>query len=159
MTRKVFFSFQFKNDIFRVNQVRKINQFQETNEFHDHATHEKIMCESDVKIKRWIDNQLNGASVTCVLIGSNTSQSKWVRYEIRRSIEMKKGILGIYIHNIKDKYGMVSPKGNNPFDDLKVGGILLSKTCKVYNPFADAYNFIRNNISQWIEDAAKKVGR
>ena len=63
MARRVFFSFKFDDDIFRVNTVRKINQFETSNEFHDHASHEKVMRESDENIKRWINNQLNAEPV------------------------------------------------------------------------------------------------
>lgn len=48
---------------------------------------------SDENIKRWINEQLKGASVTVVLIGYKTSESKWVQYEIMESISDRKGLL------------------------------------------------------------------
>tara|TARA_R110000744_G_scaffold355282_1_gene461798 strand:+ start:352 stop:582 length:231 start_codon:yes stop_codon:yes gene_type:complete len=76
MARKVFFSFKFKEDNWRVGQIRNIGQFEITNEFYDHAEYEKIKLQNEFTIKRWINKQLNGASVTCVLIGEKTHVSK-----------------------------------------------------------------------------------
>ncbi len=39
---------------------------------------------------------MDGTSVTCVLIGSQTANSRWVKYEIEQSIEKGNGLLGIY---------------------------------------------------------------
>ena len=46
-------------------------------------------------IRSKIREQLNGVSVTVVLIGQNTANSEWVDYEIRASLEQGKGIIGI----------------------------------------------------------------
>ncbi|MGJ7523366.1 TIR domain-containing protein [Variovorax sp. LT1P1] len=44
-------------------------------------------------MQTWIDNQLNGTSVTVVLVGANTHKSKWVKYEIDQSIARGNGLL------------------------------------------------------------------
>ena len=49
--------------------------------------------EGDAAIKAWIDQQLHGTSVTAVLIGSHTCSSKYVQYEIDKSIERGNGLL------------------------------------------------------------------
>ena len=68
-----------------------------------------------------------------------------------------KGILGIHIHNLKDKNGIQTTKGKNPFDGKSVNGISLSSVIKSYDPpgnrSEDIYAYIANNISKWIEDA------
>lgn len=46
-------------------------------------------------IRHCIEEKMRGTSVTVVLIGSRTHTSEWVDYEIRRSIEDGKGLLGI----------------------------------------------------------------
>ncbi|WP_350355642.1 TIR domain-containing protein [Serratia symbiotica] len=46
-----------------------------------------------------------GTSVTVVLIGATTNQSKWVKYEIDQSIEHGNGILTIDISKIADLKG------------------------------------------------------
>ena len=68
----------------------------------DAADFEAIKKEGDAAIRRWIDNQLKGTSVTVVLVGSKTCNSRWVKYEIEKSEEEGKGLLGIDISKIKD---------------------------------------------------------
>lgn len=54
-----------------------------------------------------------------VLIGSQTASRHWVKYEIQRAYELNKGIVGVYIHEMEDRYGSQSTKGVNPFDKIK----------------------------------------
>lgn len=42
-------------------------------------------------------------SCLVVLVGEKTSGRKWINYEIQKEYELKKGIVGIYIHDLKDK--------------------------------------------------------
>ena len=105
MARRVFFSFHYDRDIFRVSQVRNsgvvTSKYQESG-FIDHASWESLKKQGDEAIKRWINGQLDGASVTVVLIGAETYGRQWVGYEIQRSIEQGKGMLGIYINRLID---------------------------------------------------------
>lgn len=176
MIRKVFFSFRFQDDIFRVNQVRNMGQFETVNNFNDHAEYEKLKHQTDGVIKKWIDKQLHGASVTCVLIGTKTHTSKWVDYEIRKSIELGKGVFGIYIHNLKDQNGSYSQKGKNPIDKPYIRFITnrsfnttteeffftqneLQAYEPTHNSYITAYQSIKRNLVHWIENAAKQAGR
>lgn len=113
--RRVFFSFDW-DDVWRVNQVRHswVTRGNSKAGFADAADIEKVKKQSDKAIRKWIDKQLKGKSVTCVLIGSKTNKSKWVRYEIEKSIEQKKGLLGILIHDLKDVAGETDARGANP---------------------------------------------
>lgn len=104
--RRVFFSFDW-DDVWKANQVRNswvTKGNYESAGFVDAADIEKVKRYTDDAIKRWIDKQLNGTSVTCVLIGSQTSNSKWVNYEIQESIKKENGLLGVYIHNIRSLF-------------------------------------------------------
>ena len=56
-------------------------------------------------------------SVTCVLIGSKTDKSKWVKYEIEKSIKEKKGLLGVFIHKLKNSNHKTDKKGTNLLED------------------------------------------
>jgi len=127
MARRVFFSFHYERDVWRANVVRnswvtKGNYIEAG--FIDSAEFEKIKKKGDQAIKKWIDEQLEGTSVTVVLIGAETYLRKWVRYEIIKSFDRGNGLLGVYIHNIKDKNGKVDLKGPNPFDYV---GVLIDK--------------------------------
>jgi hypothetical protein len=74
MARKVFFSFHYKNDVWRANQIRNSWVTKDNKEaagFIDAADFEKVEKEGEDAIKRWISKQLDGTSVTVVLIGSD----------------------------------------------------------------------------------------
>lgn len=124
MARRVFFSFHFERDIWRVGQVRNswlTKPDRESAGYWDKAKYEEVKKKGDDAIRRWIDNSLSGTSVTVVLIGAETSQRKWVRYEIQKSHRQGNGILGIYIHNIKNVLGQKDQKGNNNFGEIASG--------------------------------------
>lgn len=146
MARHVFFSFKHE-DVSRAMVVRNswVTQGKQSAGFIDAADFEKVKRQGDAAIKRWIDGQLNGTSVTVVLVGQHTCSSRWVKYEIEKSIAIGNGLLGVDISKIKDFQGNVSdrcgqlPKGY-PF-------YLWNKN--------DGYK----NMGDWIEKAAKAVGR
>lgn len=144
--RHVFFSFKYL-DVSRAMVVRNswVAQGRKAAGFIDAADFEKIKRQGDIAIKRWIDGQLENTSVTVVLVGEHTCDSRWVKYEITKSIKRGNGLLGIDISRIKDFNGKMSercgqiPKGY-PF-------YLWNKN--------DGYN----NMGDWIEEAAKQAGR
>lgn len=116
MARKVFFSFHYGLDITRANVVRNswLTKDKGTAGFIDASLWEEAKAKNDAAIKKLIDDQMVGTTVTAVLIGSSTSNRTYVQYEIAKSIERGNGLLGIHIHNIKDLSGNVAPKGLNP---------------------------------------------
>lgn len=104
MARRVFFSFHFERDIFRVNQVRNCNVVAGVDRagFYDHSEYEEAKRKGEQEVKRLIRAKLEGTSVTIVLIGSETAARPYVQYEIEQSIARKNGLLGIRIHHLKD---------------------------------------------------------
>jgi hypothetical protein len=163
LARRVFFSFHYDRDVRRVVQVRNswvVRAKGEAQPFMDKADWEKIKRTGDAAVERWIDAQLSGTSVTVVLIGAMTYHRKWVRYEIKRSYERGNGIVGIFIHNIKDPVTGVDRIGNNPLDhwSVKMNGRDVSLAA-IY----PTYDWVRHdgyaNLSAWIEDAAREAGR
>lgn len=90
-----------------------------------------------------------------------TAGRKWINYEIEKSWNSGKGLVGIYIHNLKDKDGNQSTKGRNPFDNFVVGndGKKLSSVVRAYDPpcttSKDVYTHIKQHIEQWVEEAIK----
>ena len=103
MQRKVFFSFHY-NDITRANIVRNSDvisrHYQTGVRFYDKSLWEEAKKQGPLAIKRMINGALNGSSVTCVLIGQETWQRPWVRYEILKSMARGNGILGVQIHDV-----------------------------------------------------------
>ena len=163
MARKAFFSFHYKNDVWRANQVRNSWVTKENTEaagFVDAADFEKVEKEGEDAIKRWITKQLEGTSVTVVLIGSDTSNRPYVKYELQKSYAKGNGMLGIYIHKQKDKDGNTSTKGSNQFGEIGKDSngksVYFSSDYPCYD-WVDDDGY--NNIGKWIEAAAKKAGR
>lgn len=133
MTRNVFYSFHYTPDCFRAAQIRNIGVVAGNKPASDNDW-ETVKKGGDDAIKKWIDGQLNGKSCAVVLIGTNTAGRKWINYEIKKAWDEKKGVVGVYIHRLKDLDGNQSNKGNNPFDKFNVNGTSLSSIVKAYNP-------------------------
>src|SRR5262245_54463614 len=119
MARRVFFSFHYDNDILRVGQIRNSGIVLATGDtsagFIDSASWESVKKQGDAAIKKWIDNELGGTSVTVVLIGSQTANRPWINYEIKESVGRGNGLLGVYIHSVLDLNRRTDAKGENPF--------------------------------------------
>ncbi len=145
--RKVFFSFKYKDDVSRAMVVRNswVTQGKEAAGFIDEADFEKVKRQGDTAIKHWIDSQLKGTSVTVVLVGQRTCNSRWIKYEIRKSIEIGNGLLGIDVSKINDLQGNTSKR---------CGEIPKGYPFYLWNR-DDGYN----NMGDWIEKAAKQAGR
>lgn len=160
MARRVFYSFHYLLDNWRASQVRNIGVVEGNKPATDNEW-ESIKSKGDKDIQKWIDKQLRGRSCTVVLIGEKTAGRKWIKYEIKKSWNDGKGVLGIYIHNLKDCYEEKANKGRNPFEDFKMDkdGKKLSSIVKAYNPpytnSKSVYDYISKNLSDWIEEAIK----
>jgi hypothetical protein len=100
---------------------------------------------------------MSGRSCTIVLIGSDTANRKWIDYEIKKTWNDGKGLLGIYIHNLKDNDGNQASKGSNPFNGFSVNGTSLKSIVNAHDPGRSTskgtYSQIKDNIEDWIEEA------
>ena len=146
MTRRGFFSFKYK-DVSRAMIVRNswVTQGKEAAGFIDAADFEEVKRKGDTAIKNWIDSQLKGTSVTVVLVGEKTCSSRWVKYEIEKSIEIGNGLLGIDVSKIKDFQGNTSDR--------------CGKIPNGYNFYLWNNDEGYKNMGDWIEKAAKDAGR
>ncbi len=163
MTRRAFFSFHYETDVWRANIVRNswvTKPDTEAAGFVDAADFEEVKKGGDAAIKRWIDKQLEGTSVTVVLIGSETSNREYVKYELQKSYQKGNGMLGIYIHQLKDRNGNTSSKGSNMFGEI---GKDANGNAVYFSNEYTCYDWIDNNgysnLGSWIVSAAKKAGR
>ena len=161
MPRRVFYSFHYGADNWRASQIRNMGVIEGNSPTTDNDW-EKLKRGGTGAIKRWIDRQLYGRSCTIVLIGTHTAGRKWVNYEIQQSWNARKALLGIYIHNLKDRHGHKAEKGANPFLNFTVEGTCMSKIVPVHDPFAifsSTYDEIKENLAQWIEEAVEERSR
>ena len=150
--RKVFFSFHYERDVWCAGQVRNCDvvrkKYERKGRFLDKANWEKLKKSGDAAIKRWINDQLHGTSVTVVLIGAKTSERRWVKHEIEESVTKGNKLLGIRIHNMKDQYGSTDSRGDIPLGDKYK-----------YTVYDWVYSNGRDNIGDWIENATKAIKR
>ncbi|SEA62911.1 TIR domain-containing protein [Leifsonia sp. 21MFCrub1.1] len=156
MTRRVFFSFRYSLDAWRVAQVKNMGvvegqQLLTANEWED------VAGGGDAEIQKWIDQEMSGKSCNVVLIGASTAGRKWVNYEFTKAWNDGKGVVGIRIHNLADSSGNTTTAGLNPFAGFALGDEKFDEVVKVYNPAgstsADVYKTISDNIESWVEEA------
>ena len=158
LARRVFYSFHFGNDIFRANVVRNTWTF-ESPPVVDPAGWEEIKRGGDREIQSWIDKAMSGCGVTVVLIGQETAHRRWVQYEIAKSYDDKKGVIGICLRGIKDfDQKSFSDPGPNPWAATRntYGGKYLIPNYPIYSW---KHNNGRENFESWVERAATQAGR
>jgi len=158
MVRRCYYSFHYKPDATRASQVRNIGSVEGNRPATDNDW-EAITKGDDEAIKKWIAEQMNGRSCTIVLAGTNTANRKWINHEIVESWDAGMGVVGIYIHGLKDLNGNISTKGYNPFDYITHGTTnkMLSSIVKCYNPVGtnskDRYAWITKYLANAVEEA------
>lgn len=147
MARRVFFSFHYKNDVWRSNTVRNSGTFegQAAAGFYDASLWESAKAKGDDALRRLINDGLKGTSVTAVLIGAETAQRRWVNYEIDKSLERGNGLLGVYIDQLKDRDGRTARRGAVP-KRLREEG-------------APVYEWDHQRFGAWVENAAHRAGK
>lgn len=121
MAKRVYFAFHYQDVIdFRANVVRKHNFLGgvEVAGYYDHSIWETAKNTNPLALKRLINGELEGTSVTAILIGTHTWARRWVRYEIMKSFARGNKVIGIHINGIADKNQIKKPLGPNPFDNL-----------------------------------------
>ena len=102
---------------------------------------------------------MDGRTCTVVLVGKDTANRKWINYEIVKSWDDGRGVVGIYIHGLKNFAGEVSTQGANPFDYIThgVSKKKLSSIVKCYNPAGstskERYAWIEKYLADAIEEA------
>jgi hypothetical protein len=145
MAKRVFFSFHYQDVIdFRANVVRNhwlTKPDRQSAGFFDSSIWEDAKKTSDLALKRLINSGLKNTSNTCVLVGSETFNRRWVSYEIMKSLEVGNHIFCVHINSIKGKNQKTKPHGENPLYYL---GFSFSDDGKKVN----LHDFINN---KWIK--------
>ena len=154
---QVFFSFHFDHNAWRASQVRNMGKVDDSSTFSDNDW-EKVRNESELSIKRWINSQLQMRSCLVVLVGAHTSERKWVNYEIKKAMELHKGIVGIRINKLKNALRQQDLEGANPFfyiltkDSHRLSNYV-TLFDSAYSSSDYVYSDISNHIGNLIEEA------
>lgn len=149
----VFYSFHFDNDAMRVQQVRNIGMI-EDNAPVSVSDWENIRRKGEAAIRKWIDDTMAYRRCVVVLVGSETADRRWVRYEIEKAWNDHRGLFGIYVHNLKCPRTGTCRQGSNPFSAIKMdNGRLMSDYVSCHDPGANAYGTIARNMQSWVDAA------
>ncbi len=100
----------------------------------DESVWNEAVGKGEAHTKKLIEKGIIFSDVAIFLVGAKTFQSKWVQFAFEVSRAKQKGILGIYLPN---------QMAEGPVNWLTNKGI-------------SVYHWDSNNISNWIETAAKK---
>ena len=146
---QVFFSFEYNKDAWRAFQVRNISTA--CNSIVPDCAWKEVRVKSDTAIKKWIDDQIALCDCVVVLIGTTTAYRKWVLYEIEKAYELDKGLVGIYIHKIRNLVGDRTGKGKNPFD------CVLTHNGEKLSDYVVCYDSPRMSSQAVCEDIAAKL--
>lgn len=154
---QVFFSFEYNVDNWRASQIKQMGVVDDSSTFSSNEW-EKVKRNSDSAIKQWIDSQMAQRSCCVVLVGTTTYTRKWVDYEIQHAMDLHKGIVGVYLHGLKDINGKQAWKGKNPFDlFFTTENNFLSDYVQCYDSPAiissDVYRDIEQKLPDLIQDA------
>jgi hypothetical protein len=117
--RMTYFAFDF-DDLMRVNNVRMNGKIgprvmKNSRGFLDRSVWEASKAYTDRGLRLMMQQVSSRSSVVCVLIGSNTWMSRWVRYEIALSVINERGLVAMDLNGINhsDQTGP-DPLGAHP---------------------------------------------
>jgi len=154
---QVFFSFDFGEDLWRASIVRNRWITDPAAAGGAFWSPEFISGRppSGSALLRLVEEEVRGADVVVVLIGERTATCGHVRSAIRLAAELGRGLFGIYIDHITDRYGWPGRRGPNPFETVTLpggGDEPLSKRVRTYDWTADGGV---EHLSDWISEAAR----
>lgn len=115
---------------------------------------ETIENQGPEAVQKWIDDQMKYKRAVVVLIGKQTAQRPWVKYEIETAWAEGKPLLGIKIHGISSM-GSVDTEGANPFDTADVPSHLIPVFDPTKRDWAGnidskaTYNYLADNLETW----------
>ena len=156
MAKKCFLSFHYKPDNWRVSQIKNMGAISgqaivSANDW------EAVKKKGDQAIKDYIAANMKGKECLVVLVGKDTAARRWVKYEIKEACAKGIGVLGVYIHNMKDAAGDKTTKGSDPFSGVTVDGVAISTYARMYSPSSTdsqkVYNEIAEGIGDWVDAA------
>jgi hypothetical protein len=155
MAKKVFYSFHYERDSWRVQQVSQMGKLEGQPILSGQAW-EEVKGGGPTAIKKWIGEKMSGKSCLVCLIGSQTANRDWVQYEIEKAWKDGLGVVGVYIHGLKDASEKQDSKGTNPFSKvtIKIDGVSknLSSIVTAYDPPYKVSDNVYNDISEKLTD-------
>ena len=159
MPKRVFFSFDFSEDLWRASVVR--NRWVADPALAAGGLWSPQFTAGSppdrAALERFVDEQVEAADVTAVLIGARTAGCEHVLHAIRRSAELGRGLLGIHVDQCRNRYGSMGTRGRNPFDRVTFyrdgREESMADSVPIYDWVSDdGYR----NLPEWIDEAATR---
>jgi len=147
MTRRVFFSFDYKN-VYKANQIKELPGIIPTASagFKNSDLWDEQKVKGDLEVKQMVDTALIDTSVTVVLISNGATKRKYINYELYQSLARGNGLVAVQIHSIPDEKGKTDQPGDIPSQIADNG--------------YKAYKYTNQaDLLAWIEEAAKIAGK
>ena len=156
----VFFSFHYDRDAWRVQQILQMGAV-EGQQILNAQDWEAVKRQGDQAIKNWVAGQMAYKTAVVVLVGAQTANRPWVRYEIAYAWDNKKPLVGVRIHGLADRSGRTDSAGADPFAAVSLkGGGSVADYVKLHYPVGstsqDVYASIRANLTGWVAGAYKR---
>ena len=101
MARKVYWSFYYKDDSLRIQQIINMGAV-EGQRILTGQKWEEVEKGGDAAVKNWINEEMKRKTCLVVLVGTNTFARPWVQYEIIKAGNDKLGVVGIRINGLRD---------------------------------------------------------
>jgi hypothetical protein len=123
--RMAYFAFDF-DDVIRVNNVRQTGKIgfrvaPRSRGFLDRSVWESRNINTSPGLKQLMQGAMKFSSVVCVLIGTNTWFSRWVRYEIAQAVVDERGLFAIDLNSINHNHRKEPDRlGVNPLNFVGV---------------------------------------
>jgi hypothetical protein len=166
MANRVYFAFHYQDVIdFRANVVRNhwvTKEHRDDAGYFDASLWESAKKQGSVALKRLINGGLDGTSVTCVLIGSQTFERPWVRYELLKSFKKGNKLMAVHINSITGKDQRTKSLGPNPLEHVGVTYSADGQTATLYEKTAGtwlAYTEIEGSASYGVNVPAQYRGK
>ena len=156
----VFYSFHYRKDAWRVQQIMNMGKL-EGQPLLNSQQWEAVKAKGDAAVRRYIEDNMKYKTAVVVLVGSETADRRWVRYEIAKAWDDRKPLVGIRIHGLADAKGNTDTSGSNPFSSVTLqGGGNVGQYVTLHNPAGGTsqavYNSIKDNINTWVDAAYKR---
>ncbi|CQD20982.1 hypothetical protein BN1232_05107 [Mycobacterium lentiflavum] len=157
MAKSVFFSFHYERDAWRVQQIINMGVL-EGQPILKPQEWEEVKRKGEQAIKNWIAEKMKGKSAVVVMVGNQTANREWVRYEIRYAWDNYFPLVGIRIHGLKDSNGKTDIAGQNPFERVTLtSGGTLAHHVPLYAPSGwtsqQVHADISANLTKWVNSA------
>lgn len=160
MAKSVFFSFYYKGDAWRLQQIANLGAVDGQSILKPQEW-EEVKRKGDRAIENWIDEQMRYKRTVVVLVGAHTADRRWVKYEIIKAWNEKRPLVGIRIHGLADSSGQPDQPGANPFEAVTMSdGRTIAGYVPLHVPAGNTtkgvYSSIENNIESWIDGAYRR---